>query len=461
MPETGKEDPDVLELIRDESWDEVPAALATMHPMDIAEIINRAPSQYHEQIFTLVPVEIKPDVLAELKSVAGSEILDAMTDSEISDIVEEMAPDDAADILGDLSETRSEHVLALMEAEESEDVRRLLEYEEDTAGGIMTTDVVSMHENQTVEEALQAIAYLDTRERFSYAYIVDEPGRLTGYIDIWELLRERNRGRPLGELAHRDFVTATVDMDQEEVAQMTKKYDLTALPVTDPDGVLVGRVTADDVIDVIEEEASEDIFRLAGSDDAELESPSALRSCMVRLPWLLITLLGGAVVSVILREFHSHISGMLILGAFVPIVLAMGGNTGIQSSTLVVRSIALGDFKGTGITRLLLREILTGAIMGGVCGLLIGVWVRFLAGSSAADMPSTLHLSAIVALALFASMTFAAVFGAFVPIALNRINVDPAVASGPFITITNDIIALLIYFLVTMSLVQTTMPGLP
>jgi magnesium transporter len=446
----------VLELIREDAWERVAAALGELHPADIADVIERSPRSDYERVFSLLKDEVKPRVLAELEHVAEAEVVESLSNSELSDIVEEMAPDDAADVLADLDEERSQEVLELMEEEESEDVRKLLEYAEDTAGGIMTTDVVAMREDQTVAEALEAIAYLDTGEEFLYANVVDENGRMTGYTSVWELLRERNKERRLGELAHGKFAAATVDMDQEKVAYLMGQYDLSVLPVVDALGKLVGRITADDVIDVIEEEASEDIFRLAGSDDAELESPSPARSCAVRLPWLLITLGGGFLTSFILGQYHSRISDMLILGAFVPIVLAMGGNTGIQSSTLIVRSIALGELKNRNVLKLLLREIATGAIMGCICGLVIGIWAHFLISQNTGFNPalSVMELASVVSVALFSAMTFAAVFGAFVPIVLHRAKIDPAVASGPFITITNDISALLIYFGVTIALLR-------
>ncbi len=336
-----------------------------------------------------------------------------------------------------------------MEAEESEEVRKLLEYEEDSAGGIMTTDVVVMREQQTVEEALQAIAYLDTSERFHYANIIDRANRLIGYIDVWELLRERNRTRKLGELAHRDFKAAVVTMDQEEVAHLMGRYDLAVIPVVDQTGVLVGRITADDVLDVIEEEASEDIFKMAGSDDAELEDRSVVKSCMVRLPWLFMTLLGSVLTSLILRHFHAYLSSLIILAAFVPAVLAMGGNTGIQSSTLVVRSLALGTIRQGRLLSILGREILTGGMMGVICGTIIGIIARFIAGQPGNLPFPPAHVGAVVGIALFSAMTFAALFGALVPLVLDRCRIDPAMASGPFVTITNDISALLIYFGVT------------
>lgn len=447
MPDAEHFFASIRELVRDERWEQVKDAFARAHPADIAVVINHADPEFHDTLFGLVTGELKPEVLAELEAEAESTVLESLSNSEISDLMEEMAPDDAADVLAELTDERSEKVLDLMEDEESEDVRTLLAHAEDTAGGIMTTDVVAMSESQTVGEALEAIAYLDTDEQFMNAYVVDDTRRLVGYANLWELLRERNRSRPLGELAHRTFAAATVDTDQEEVAHLINKYDLNVLPVTDAEGRLVGRVTSDDIIDVIEEEASEDIFRLAGSDDAELESESVFRSCAIRLPWLLITLGGGFVTSLVLSRFHEHFSGMMVLAAFVPIVLAMGGNTGIQSSTLIVRSIALGDFNHRNILRMLLREIRTGALMGCICGTIIGLWASVMAPrGAAATTVLPIEMALIVGMALFSAMMFAALFGAAVPILLNRTRVDPAVAAGPFVTITNDISALLIYF---------------
>lgn len=455
MTDDRKPEAYVFDLVESEAWDEVASAIEAWHPADIADLIDQAVHDHRTRLFALVRDEVKPDVLVELEATAGSEVLDALTNSELSDIVEDMAPDDAADVLGDLPEERSERVLELMEKEESEDVRKLLEYDEDSAGGIMTTDVVMMQENQTAQEAIEAIAYLDTSEKFYHANIVDSAGAMIGFIDIWELLRERDRGRRLGDLVHRDFVAANVDMDQEEVARLMRQYDLDVLPVVDMAGTLVGRITGDDVLDVLEEEATEDIFKLAGSDDAELESGSVVRSCMVRLPWLFVTLVGSFVTSSILRQYHHYIAGIMVLGAFVPAVLAMGGNTGIQSSTLIVRSLALGTIRRNRVFSILRREIFAGVLMGCICGLLLGVFAHHVirAGNPLAGSPVS-QLGVIVAVALCCAMTFAAVFGALVPLVLDRLNVDPAMASGPFITMANDISALLIYFGVTIVMIS-------
>ncbi len=458
MPEQSNRLDEIRDLIDRGDWDQVHAALPGLHPADLADIIELAPRDRRARLFLLLDDEVKPDVLAELEAKSESEILDTLSPAQISDIVEDMAPDDAADLLGDLPHRQSEAILDLMEKDDSDDVRKLLAYDEDTAGGIMTTEVVAMRGDQSVQDAIHAIAHIELEEGepFVCAYIVDHVGRLTGYIDIWELLRQKNRNRPLREVCQTELVSVAVNTDQEDVARTMLQYDLSVIPVVDELGCLVGRITADDVMDVVQEEASEDILRMAGTDDAELEAVSPLRSCLIRLPWLLITLGGGFVTSLILRQFHAQLGQIVILGAFVPVVLAMGGNTGIQASTLMVRNIAIHGSSRSGLARTLLREVAVGAMMGAVCGLVIGLWVHFMTSHSALPPGaiSPLQISAIVSSALFSAMTFAAVFGALVPVLLDRIRVDPAVASGPFVTITNDISALLIYFGVTVSLVH-------
>jgi magnesium transporter len=446
---------DLRDPIQREDWETVRAALAGMHPADIAAAIAQAPESAHPRLFALLDDDVKPDVLAQLGSETTDDLLESLSDTELSNLAGEMSPDDAADVLAELPDKRADGVLNLMDREESDDVRMLLAYDEDSAGGIMTTDVVSMKAEQTVGEALDAVAHMDADEKFYFANVVDPAGRMLGYVDVWELLRERDRGRRLGDLIHRDFCAATVDMDQEQVANLMRKYDLDVIPVLDAGGVLVGRITGDDIMDVIEKEASEDILRLAGSDNADLESRSVLKSCLVRLPWLFITLMGGFLTSLILRRFHARIADMLVLAAFVPVVLAMGGNTGIQSSTLVVRRLALGDDLPRTLSALLSREILTGALMGALCGGVIGLWAHVvIAQAPQAVLLPPWRLALVVASALFAAMTFAAAFGALVPVLLDRCRVDPAVASGPFITIANDISALLIYFGVTLLMVR-------
>ena len=265
------------------------------------------------------------------------------------------------------------------------------------------------------------------------------------------MLKAENRQKALAELLEETTFTATPDTDQEEVAQIMSKYDLSSLPVVDRLGKLVGRITIDDMVDVLQEEASEDIFKLAGSDDAELEDPTPFASCKARLPWLLVTLGAGFISSLILKRFIDN-PQIIMLSSFVPIIMAMGGNTGIQSSILIVRGLAVGSFDERKLYRLLGHELLTGMMMGVVCGAIIGIWAHFMVGAT--EQFSALYLAATVGLALFCAMMFAAAFGAFVPLFLNRFKIDPAVAAGPFVTASNDVMALLIYYGITFLLIS-------
>lgn len=453
MSDTNQLHHNIRSLLSAEQWDQAAAILNTQKWEDVTDILEHVSEESLPHIFALLDADLKADVLAGLEGEVGEDIMESLTNAELAELVEEMAPDDAADVLADLPEERSEVVLGLMEKEESDDVRELLQYEEDTAGGIMTTDVFSFDADMTVREVINQISSSeDDDEPFYYTYVVDESNLLIGYITLWQLLKVRDTSTKLRDIAERDIETVPVDMDQENVARLMSKYDLTAIPVIDNASRLVGRITVDDVMDVMEEEASEDIFRLAGSNDAELSTNSALMACKSRLPWLLITLMTGFITSGILKQFMADLSHVLVLSFFVPIVMAMGGNTGIQSSTLIIRGIALGRMEGRRIMKVLSREIMIGAFMGLFCGLIIGIWARYLIASDHQQYPP-LFLASTVSLSLMTAMTFAAMFGAFVPILLDKFKIDPAVASGPFVTASNDIFALLIYYGVAISLI--------
>ncbi len=368
-----------------------------------------------------------------------------------------MAPDDAADVLGELKEERSEGILELMDEEESEDVRELLQYGEETAGGIMTTDFIAASAAMTASEAIDYIAELDLDEAVYNLYVTDPEGRLTGWIQLWKLIKKANAGMTLDVLADKETISVHTDTDQEAVARLASKYDLSSMPVLDHENRLVGRITVDDIMDVIEEEASEDIFKLAGSDDSELEYTSPLHACKSRLPWLMVTLFAGFVSSLILKRFIDH--HIVALSFFVPIIMAMGGNTGIQSSTLIIRGLAVGSITEREVLKLLGRELTVGALMGLICGVVVGLWANFMVGTET-SIPA-IYLAFTVGVSLFTAMMFAAVFGAFAPLLLNRFKADPAVASGPFVTASNDILALLIYYAITLALImlRTNMAG--
>lgn len=451
MPGLNRIKEQISRCIQGDRWEQILSYLNELHPADLAEIVTDTPSEHQGKLFSLLHEEIKPDVIAALEGATEDNILESLSSEQLADLAEEMAPDDAADLLHEVEE-RSEEILKLMENEESDEVRELMQYADDTAGGLMTTDYVAVLCNLTAEEAIDHIVSMELDEPFYYAYVIDRYGELTGWVQLWELLKPTNRQKKILDLREKDPIAVHTNTDQEEVARIAAKYDLSSLPVLDACDRLVGRVTVDDIIDVIEEEASEDIFKLAGSSDEELEYTSPFQACKVRLPWLLITLATGFLSSLILKHFNYHLelSQILVLNIFVPIIMAMGGNTGIQSSTLIIRRIAVEGHGSNKIGKLLTHEIVAGATMGLICGSVIGLWSRYVISSAQIGPISPTHLAVTVALALFSAMTFAAVFGALVPTMLDRLKIDPAVASGPFVSASNDILALLIYYGVTL-----------
>ncbi len=443
------------ELVDQELWGQVASEISNLQPADIAEILSRYKPNVTAGIFKSLPDSIKADVLAEFDPDIAADIMESMPSDEVSDIFTDMDPDDAADVLAELDKALSSQVIEQMDEEEADDVRKLMTYPDDSAGGIMTTNLVTMHQDQNVLEALDMIAAEEDGEHVYQVYVVDDQDRIVGTVSIWKLLRQKNRNIKLEEIMTTDFFSVRSDTDQEEVARTISKYSLSVIPVVDSKGVLLGRVTHDDVIDVIQEEAEEDIFRMAGSNDEELGNSSTLKSCAIRLPWLTITLLGGVITSSLLNLYSRHFSSMVILAAFIPNVMAMGGNTGLQSSVLLIREIAAGPTRRQALGKLFVHEVRTGALMGLICAIGIYAWAVFLMKISppSACLFSPWQLAGVIAFALFTAMSFAAGFGAVVPILLDRCKIDPAVASGPFISVMNDISALLIYYAVSFLLV--------
>ena len=443
------------ELLDQQLWGQIASEIAKLAPADVAEIISRYKPDVIADLFKLLPESIQPDVLAELDPAIAGEVTESMPSEQISDIVTEMDPADAADVLGELDKALSSQVIEQMDDDEADDVRKLLTYPDDSAGGIMTTDMIVMDGGQSVLEALDAIANYEDGKHVYQVSIVDENRILRGIVTIWTLLRQHNRNLKLMDIMSTDFIVVRSDTDQEEVAHIMSKYSLSVLPVVDSQGVLVGRITHDDALDVIQEEAEEDIFRMAGSNDEDLGNTSIIKSCGIRLPWLAITLLGGVVTSTLLNLYAKHFSSIVILAAFIPNVMAMGGNTGIQSSVLLVREIAAGPMRRHAMGKLFFHEVRTGALMGLICGIGIYIWALCLMRMSPPThmVCSPWYLASVIALALFCAMSFAAGFGAIVPIALDRCKIDPAVASGPFISVVNDISALLIYYAISFMLI--------
>ena len=462
------------ELVGKGLWGQIASELSDLPAADVAELLSHYSTEELVPLFKSLPEDLQPDVLAELPSDIGAALAEALPAETAADIVNEMAPDDAADVLGELDDKEvSSKIIEGMDEDNAADVSRLMTYPEDSAGGIMTTDLVEVGPDRTVEEALEAVAANEDDEHVYQVFVVDPDRKLLGTVSIQDLLRQEDQSVPVGRIMDEETHAVRSGADQQEVAESMAKYDLPVVPVVDADGRLLGRITHDDATDIIKEEAEEDILNLAGTSDEELGNISAWRSCWYRLPWLLIPLLGGVVTATILSSFQSTFALVIVLAAFIPNVMGMGGNTGLQSSVLMIREIASGTGRRHSLGRLFLHEVRTGALMGLICGFgifLCALAIMFATPSGrtaialAADQTSLsaacapFAVASVAGIALFCAMTFAAGFGAVVPIVLDRFKIDTAVASGPFISVMDDISALLIYYGVSWTMLARILP---
>lgn len=376
-------------------------------------------------------------MLADADTPTLRTIAKELDEETLSDLVEEMAPDDAADVLGDLPEERSQRVLGLMEVGEAEEVRELLTHPEDTGGGIMTSRLIAIREVMTAGDAIDYLrGWVEKEEVFSI-YVVGEEDHLIGTVSPVRLLFSA-KDTTISKLTERDPTAVRTDVDQEEIARMFSDYDLLDLPVVNQEGRLVGRVTVDDIVAVIEEEATEDIYEMAAISSLELEQRSVVGIVRRRLPWLLVCLAGTLLAGGVIDTFSATLASAGALVLFVPAIMAMGGNTGIQTSTVTVRSLATGQLRKKGGAWAIWRELRIAFPMGLILSLLIFAVTRVWTGM--------LLMAGCVGLAMFTAIVFSSLLGVVIPLLFRRLGVDPAVASGPLITTLNDCLSLGVYF---------------
>ncbi len=401
-------------------------------------------AQQHKLFGMITDVEQKGILFSELEEDIFQDLIEDMPIEAIVEILESMPADDVADIIGRLPEDRSQDILDKMKKAESEEVEDLLRYDDDTAGGIMVPDFIALKEDVTAREAIESLQkeHSDVEMAF-YLYVVDEYGKLVGVSSLRQLVVVPPE-TPLKEFMSTDVFSVQTDMDQEEVARIVARYDILAVPVVDDSNRLVGVVTVDDVIDILRKEATEDILKMAGAGEEFVETKSIFKSTRIRLPWLFASCIGGIFAFFIIGKFESSILKYAYLAAFIPVIMGMGGNIGTQSSTIVVRGLATGRLNVRDIWSVVLKELSIGVILGLVYGALIG---------SVAQLRYSVEALAVsVALAVISSMSVAALVGSLVPMAFARINIDPAVATGPFVTTAIDIISVFFYFMIATTL---------
>lgn len=446
----------ILELLKNNELDALSRYCNEQHPADLAEALETLELEEQTQLLKLMDLQPAAEVLSHLDEELRGKLMEGLEEERLTHILERLPLDDAADVVADLDEDRAFRVLAKMDVEDSEDIRDLLQYDEESAGGIMTSDVIALPASMTVGEVLEAFrgnwksdssnssvrpewetAYELIRQENIYSiYVVDDHNKLKGYVRLQDLIRSEP-SLHLSDILERDFISVSTDEDQEAVAALAQKYDLVSIPVVDRIGRIAGRVTIDDLMDVVQEETTEDILKMAGTTEDELISRSAIRSLILRFPWLLAALGGLLLSSSVYRMFHSTLALVVQLAFFIPVIGGISGNTAVQAATIVVRGMAIGQIDRRDAARLVLKEIRVGLLLGTVFSIIVVLMAFWLTGE--------VRVAMIVGMAVLVAICWASLLGVLIPTLLSRLGKDPAVATGPVVTSMNDAVAACIY----------------
>ncbi len=413
---------------------------AGTHPGDILGLLEDLDDAQKAELFSLLPPGEAAGLIQEMEQFDQVALFRLLSGERASAILKEMASDDAVDLLGELSPPETRALLQLVD-EEAAEFSGLLQYPEESAGGIMTTAYISLPADIPVEEAIVRLRETAPEaETIYYVYIVDGENRLTGVLSLRDLIASPG-GTILKNIMRRNVISVKAALDQEEVARIVSKYDLLAVPVVDDRERLLGIVTVDDILDVLEQEATEDIYRLAGAGEVEgveLMEAGVWRVVRRRAPWLLISMIGGILAGSVIGVFESTLEAVIVLAAFIPVIMDMGGNVGTQSSTIFVRGIATGEIGPAAVWRYFFKEVRIGLIMGAIFGTLILLAAWLWQGDPI--------LGLVVGISMIFTVSLAAVIGTLVPLLCSKVKIDPAITAGPFVTTIKDVTGLLIYF---------------
>jgi len=414
--------------------------ISRIHPADMAAILDDLPPAHVVDVFySIADSAMASDVFNQLSPDLRTQVMTESPIEKLAGVLEHLPPDDLADLIGDLPEDQRAELMALLDRESKDEVESLLQYDPNSAGGIMTTDFFSLPHTLTIEEAIESIRNREDVEMVFYLYLTDEGGRLVGVVSLRQLLLTRS-GTPLHKVMNRRVMKVTTDADQTTVAMLVDKYRLLAIPVVDEDNVLVGMVTVDDVIDVIEEETTRDMLKMAGTSESETLTHSAFKIAGIRLPWLLAAFIGGLAATAVIGQYEAILGEVLVLSAFLPVVMGMAGNVGVQSATVAVRGLATGAIDVRDTVPLVLKELRVGLVLGGFYGVILAIYGYLVHHS--------LQLGQVVGLTILGNMTGAALLAVLLPMIFQRMKVDPAVATGPFVTTAIDILGVLNYFVI-------------
>lgn len=436
----------VQRLLRREAYANIRRIFERTHPADVALIIAEFDLDRWDVLLNLIEnIDTRADVLAEIVHPRVAEYLQRKSPAAIAEILAHMESDDAADLVGLLPEELSKEVLARLKGD-GQDVHDLMKYREDTAGGIMTPDFIALRENITVQEAIATVRDRKDVEMAFYLYVVNELDQLVGVLSIRKLVLV-SPDVILHDIMEPNVISVRTQTDQEEVAKIVARYNFLAVPVVDDEGVLRGIVTVDDVIDVIREEATEDMLKMAGAGQEIFETRSVSKSVRSRFPWLLVACLGELIGIVAIAPFLGQIKTHHYVALFMPIIMAMGGNVGTQSATVIVRGLATGYLDPKKMASTYWRELRIALALGLAYGVLVSAVSYFFSDYSAVYALS-------IVLSMTTAMAIAVTVGTLLPVIMVKLHVDPAVSTGPFVTSAVDVLGLIAYFAISTSLLS-------
>ena len=452
--------PDILVML-EETPEAIAAETEELHAKDLAIVAEALPPQMVGPFLSALPVERAADVLEYLNEELRAEVLETMSVRQAAELVTEMTPDDRADVLEDLQEESAEEILSEIPAAERAETEKLLAYEPDSAGGLMTTEFVSVSEDTPVEEALAAvrrIARSERREAMNTIYTTDSAGRVQGVMSLRDLLAAPEGAKVL-DIAWQEVKTVPATADREEVARLTREYDLVAVPVVDDNGVIQGVVTVDDVIDALVEEHTEDVQRFGGMEALDMPYTQIGFFSMIgkRAPWLAALFLSEMLTTTAMGHFQGELEKAVVLALFVPLIISSGGNSGSQATSLIIRSLALGEIRLHDWWRIALRELPSGLMLGAILGLMGIVRILLWQHLGFAQYPHPNLLALTIGVALVGVVTFGSLAGSMLPFVLQRLGFDPASASAPFVATLVDVTGLSIYFYVALLILSGTL----
>ena len=419
--------------------------LISMHPSDIAELGERLGNNEElVYLFNLMDAETASEAIMELEETVREHLIEKLENRRLSELVDEMDSDDAADFVSEIPEEDKEEVLEHVEQEDVDEVRELLKHPEDTAGGIMALEIIAVRDDSSVDEAIDEIRRkAEEVEDIYNVYVVDKANKLTGMVTMKDLILAKGN-TSVANIVLKEVFAVPVNMDQEEVAKLARKYDLVSIPVVDDQDYLLGRITIDDIVDVIQDEATEDIHKMAGlTDEEEIRETAVFKIVKARIPWLVWGLFGGLISAWVMGEYHTTLQNKITLAFFVPIIMAMAGNIGIQSSALVVRGLATGEIVPQDLMWRCFKEIKVALLNGIILSFILLATIS--TGWGSQDGTAHYDLAILISVSLLIIIVVAGVLGSTIPLVLKKVKVDPALATGPFITTSNDIIGLFLY----------------